>query len=88
VNEGTNIPNLDEALIIQISAQELHLIQRIGRVIRVREGHLGKIYIICVRGTQDEVWLKSALKGISNIIINEWDEKDFFEQIKSLKLAF
>ena len=87
VNEGTNIPNLDEALIIQISAQELHLIQRIGRVIRVREGHLGKIYIICVRGTQDEVWLRSALKGISNIEVNEWDEKDFFEQIKSFKLA-
>ncbi len=87
VNEGTNIPNLDQALALHVSAQELILIQRIGRVIRVRDGHTGKIYLVCVKGTQDEVWLQSALKAFKNVKIDYWSEKDFFDYIESLKLA-
>lgn len=87
VNEGTNIPNLNEALILQASAQELVLIQRIGRVIRVRENHTGRIYIICLKGTQDEVWLKSALKSFKDIQINYWNEKDFFESVNLNKFV-
>lgn len=79
VNEGTNIPNLDQTLSLHCGSKELVLIQRVGRVIRVRDNHTGRIYIVVVRGTQDEVWLKSALKGFKNIKIEHWEEKDFFE---------
>lgn len=69
LNEGHNIMALDNAFIIQINSNELHLIQRIGRIIRFREGHVGNIYIMCVKGTVDEKWLQNALSEIdeSNI---------------------
>lgn len=61
LNEGHNIDALDNALIIQVNSNELHLIQRIGRIIRYREDHEGSIYIIVSRGTVDEDWLNKAL---------------------------
>lgn len=79
INEGVTINNLDEALVIQISAQELHFIQRLGRIIRLRDNHIGKIHIIVLRGTQDEVWLKSALNSFPKEQINFFEEQDFFK---------
>lgn len=66
VNEGHNIPNLDMALITQLNSRELDVIQRIGRVVRWRPGHIATIYIIVSTGTQDEVWLQKALQGFDS----------------------
>lgn len=70
LNEGTNIPNLDKAVIIQLSSKERHLVQRIGRLIRYRPGHEAHIYIIVCQGTQDEVWLSKAVENIDKSIID------------------
>lgn len=66
VNEGDNIPNLDKAVIVQLNSQPRELIQRIGRVIRKREGHEAVIYILVSKGTKDESWLNKALESFSN----------------------
>ena len=69
LNEGHNIPKIDNGLVVQLNSKELNLVQRIGRIVRFREGHLAQIYIICALGTQDEKWVEKALAGFdqSNI---------------------
>lgn len=63
LNEGVNISNLDKGIIVQLNSNELNLIQKIGRIIRKRPGHEALIYILCCKGTQDEVWLKKSLEN-------------------------
>lgn len=63
LNEGSNLPEIDTAIIVQLNSKEKDLIQRIGRLIRYRPGHVAKIIIIIAKDTQDEVWLANAIKG-------------------------
>lgn len=63
LNQGENIENLDNALVVQINSKELDIIQRVGRVVRYRDGHLAHIWILCARGTVDAKWLNTALAG-------------------------
>jgi len=63
LNEGHNIPNLDNALVIQLNSKELNLVQRIGRIVRYRDGHIARVYIIMCKNTVDENW---TLKSLSN----------------------
>jgi superfamily II DNA or RNA helicase len=65
LNEGDNLPMLDIAFIQQLNSKALDLIQRIGRVLRFRPGHTGRIIILCVKGTVDEKWTKKAIAGLN-----------------------
>lgn len=62
LNEGHNIPDLDNALIVQLNSKSLRMIQRIGRIVRYREDHIATIFIITTKDTVDENWTKSSLK--------------------------
>jgi len=64
VNEGTNIPNVDKALVVQLNSQPRELIQRLGRIVRWREGHQAEFYIMQVLQTQDEKWVAKALQDL------------------------
>lgn len=77
VNEGTNIPLLDKILIVQGSSSILVLTQRIGRVVRFREGHKAQVYILVCKETVDEDWLKKAISGFSKDLITEWTLEEF-----------
>lgn len=61
LNEGHNIPNVDIAFIIQLNSNSLDLIQRLGRIIRFRPGHLGKVIILVAEGTVDAEWATKAM---------------------------
>jgi superfamily II DNA or RNA helicase len=62
VNEGINIPNLDQEIIIQMDSKELTLSQRIGRTVRWRDvPEPAQVWILVSIGTQDEEWLNKAL---------------------------
>lgn len=43
------------------------MIQRVGRLIRFQEGKVGDIYILYVKESQEEKWLKNAVKSLDNI---------------------
>lgn len=66
VNEGHDFPNMDTALIVQVNSKSLIMIQRIGRIIRYRSGHIAKIMIIVAKDTIDEEWTKTALSKFDN----------------------
>ena len=61
VNEGHNIEEMDQAIIVQLNSNERDLTQRIGRVLRHRPGHKPMIYIIVAQGTKDQDWANKAL---------------------------
>ena len=73
LNEGENIPNLDAVIIEAFNSKPLNLIQRIGRVVRIRDNHKANIYILVSKETQQEEWLNNALSSLdsSNIEIIE-----------------
>lgn len=75
LNEGINIPDLDCGLILQINSSDLEMVQRLGRHIRYRPGHKGKIIGLYVRNTVDEVWARDAVKKLDKNNIR-WIEYD------------
>lgn len=74
-NEGINFVDLDQALILQVDSNERNLVQRTGRVLRLRDGHKAIIYILCVQGTADERWLEKSLQGFDQSKIQYFSSK-------------
>ena len=66
LNEGHNIPDLDRALIVQLNSKSLKMIQRIGRIVRFRHGHIARIVIIVVKGTMDAEWARKSLSEFNS----------------------
>lgn len=78
LNEGHNLPDVDNALIAQLNSKELHFIQRVGRTVRYREGHVANIHIITAKDTVDETWTEKAIGGIDKENIQRVN----FEELK------
>lgn len=76
-NEGHNIANLDQALVVQVNSNQRHLVQRVGRTVRVRDNHKAMIWIICVRGTVDQNWTEKALGNFDPNKIFYHDQSEF-----------
>lgn len=65
LNEGKNLIDLEQELILQVDSQERNLVQRIGRAVRKRPGKpdfKARIVILVALLTADEKWFKSAIK--------------------------
>lgn len=63
LNEGVNLNDVDMAIIVQVDSNPRTMTQRLGRVVRWREDHTAKIFILCVQNTLDESWLKNSLQS-------------------------
>lgn len=63
LNEGHNLPNVDTMLVIAIESGELTITQQIGRAIRYRLGHIGKVIILRYKETKEADWVANALSG-------------------------
>lgn len=68
LNEGENIKNLDIGVIIQCNSNPKNLFQRIGRIIRKREGHIAEVHVLVLKGTVDEKWVNSILFEYEDIV--------------------
>jgi superfamily II DNA or RNA helicase len=75
-NEGINFVDLDQILIIQLDSNVRNLVQRIGRVLRIREGHKAIIYILSVKDTADESWLEKSLEGFDRSKVTYYSSKN------------
>jgi len=67
LNQGLDIPDANMGIMCGITSKALPMIQRIGRLIRFQEGKVGKIYILYVENSQEEKWLKNAVKSLNNV---------------------
>ena len=83
LNEGHNLPNIDNAVIVQLNSNALNLIQRIGRVCRWREGHTANVFLFVCKDTQDEKWAENALKDFDQSNIRKYNNiKEFINEFE------
>lgn len=62
LREGMNLDGIESSLIIQLDNQTKSLVQMLGRVIR---SEFPECYILYLKGTQDEKYLKTAFTGFN-----------------------
>lgn len=66
LNRGEDIANLNIALAVQVTSVHIDLLQRLGRIARFDKDHkTATLYVLCLKGTQDEVWVNNALDGLA-----------------------
>jgi len=70
LNEGVNLPEVNGAVIVQLSSSKRDLVQRLGRTIRARPGHKAIIWILVTLGTPDEEWFKNAIESLDKNCIH------------------
>ena len=63
LNEGVNIPDLKQGIIMHAYGNERKAAQRIGRLLRLNPDETATIHILCYMDTMDEKWVKEALEG-------------------------
>ena len=67
LNQGFDIPNANLGIICGLTSKALSMIQRVGRLIRFEEGKIGKVYVLYIKDSQEEKWLRNSvydLKGV------------------------
>jgi len=69
LRESMNLTDIDLGIIIQLDNQKLSFIQMLGRVFRA---DLPECYVLVVRNTQDEVYLKTVLEGFDTKYIYKY----------------
>jgi superfamily II DNA or RNA helicase len=74
LNEGVNIPNLKEGIIMHAYGNERKSNQRIGRLLRLNPDDVATIHILCYRDTVDEKWVETALSDLDEHKITWIDE--------------
>tara|TARA_Y100000310_G_C20467170_1_gene708206 strand:- start:152 stop:919 length:768 start_codon:yes stop_codon:yes gene_type:complete len=68
LNQGLDVPNANMGIMCGITSKSLTMIQRIGRLLRFKNGKFGQIIILYVENSQEEKWLKQAVKSLNNVI--------------------
>ena len=63
LNEGINIPNLKQGIIMHAYGNERKASQRIGRLLRLNPDDKAIVHILCYMNTVDEKWVKEAISG-------------------------
>ncbi len=67
LNQGFDVADATMAVICGLTSKSLTMIQRVGRIVRYQEGKIGKIFILYVKDSQEEKWLKSSVKNLDNV---------------------
>lgn len=67
LNQGFNVPDASIGIIAGLDSKSLPLIQRVGRLLRLNKDKVGKIYILYVQDSQEEKWVKNAVKPLTNV---------------------
>jgi len=68
LNQGFDVQNADYGIICGLTSKSLSMIQRVGRLLRFKDGKKSKIMIFYVPNSQEEKWLKSAVKSLNNVV--------------------
>jgi superfamily II DNA or RNA helicase len=74
LNEGVNISNLKQGIIMHAYGNERKSAQRIGRLLRLNPDDKAIVHILCYMDTIDEKWVTEALENFDQTKI-VW--KDF-----------
>jgi len=64
LNEGINVPNLKNIIIMHSYSNERKAMQRLGRALRLNPDDVAMVHILMYADTIDDKWVKSALKDL------------------------
>ena len=67
LNQGFDVEDANMGIICGITSKSLSMIQRVGRFLRFQENKIGRIVILYVKDSQEEKWLKNAVKTLDNV---------------------
>jgi len=67
LNQGFDVPDANMGIVCGLTSKSLPMIQRVGRLIRFQEDKIGEIIILYIKDSQEEKWLLSAVKNLSNV---------------------
>jgi superfamily II DNA or RNA helicase len=67
LNQGFDVPDANMGIICGITSKSLSMIQRVGRLIRFQKDKTGEVIILYVKDSQEEKWIKSAVKNLKNV---------------------
>ena len=64
LDEGLDVKEADLGIIVNGNSQKRQILQRLGRILRKKEGKIAKLYMLFVPNTQDEKYLRSRLQHL------------------------
>ena len=67
LNQGLNIPDAEVGIICGLTSKSLTMVQRVGRLLRLKKDKVGKIIILYVADTQEEKWLNNSIRTLANV---------------------
>ena len=68
LNQGFDVPDASIGIIAGLNSKSLPMIQRVGRLLRLStDDKVGKIYIVYIKDSQEEKWLRTAVKTLNNV---------------------
>tara|TARA_R100001082_G_scaffold111119_2_gene93490 strand:+ start:1347 stop:2567 length:1221 start_codon:yes stop_codon:yes gene_type:complete len=67
LNQGFDVPDANMGIVCGLTSKSLPMIQRVGRLIRFQEDKTGEVIILYIKDSQEEKWLKNAVKNLSNV---------------------
>lgn len=68
LNQGFDVPDAQLGIICGLDSKTLAMIQRVGRLLRLAENKVGEVVILYVKDSQEQKWLESSVKNLSNVI--------------------
>lgn len=71
LDEGSDVPGLNLAIILGNSSSSTQKTQRVGRIIRYEEGKHAEVFTLVIKGTMEENWYSNSTNGKSYIEITE-----------------
>ena len=71
LNQGFDVPDANMGIVCGLTSKSLPMIQRVGRLIRFQEDKTGEIIILYIKDSQEEKWLKNAIKNLNNVKFEE-----------------
>ena len=66
LSEGVNIPDLKSAIIMHAYGNEKKLMQRLGRLMRLKPDEKATIHILMYNDTQDVKWVNNSLQDLDS----------------------
>lgn len=67
LNQGFDVADSEVGIIAGLDSKTLPMIQRVGRLLRLSEDKVGKIFILYVRDSQEQKWLENAVSKLNNV---------------------
>lgn len=79
LNEGFNCPDVSVSIVLGLNSSPTVAAQRLGRVIRQKEGKEAEVFNLIIRGTVEEQWFQKSHANTDYITIDEDGLKQLLE---------